>query len=165
MKSAYEFIAEAWKKPSAAYKPKLRAIKAHDAIERVERPTRLNRARALGYKAKQGFAIVRVRVPKGGRKKQKARKARKPLTSGNFYNPKRSHQAIGEMRVGRKFPNMEVLNSYYIGEDGEYTFYEVIMVDPHNPAIKADKTVSWTINQKGRANRGLTSAGRKSRGI
>jgi large subunit ribosomal protein L15e len=165
MKSAYEYMADAWKRPAQAYKPKMRAMKARGAIERIDRPTRLNRARALGYKAKQGFAVAQVMIRKGGRKKQKAKKARKPLTSGNYYDPMKSHQAIAEMRVSRKFPNMEVLNSYYVGEDGEYDFFEVILVDPHSPVIQADKHVSWTIGQKGRAFRGLTSAGRKSRGL
>ena len=34
------------------------------AIERVEKPTNIKKARMLGYKAKQGFIIVRVRVKK-----------------------------------------------------------------------------------------------------
>jgi ribosomal protein L15E len=48
------------------------------AIHRATRPTRPDKARRLGYKAKQGFVIYRVRVRRGGRKKplRKVRAAR-----------------------------------------------------------------------------------------
>ena len=36
---------------------------------RVPRPSRPDKARRLGYKAKQGFVIYRVRVRRGGRKR------------------------------------------------------------------------------------------------
>ena len=36
---------------------------------RVPRPTRPDKARRLGYKAKQGFVVYRVRVRRGGRKR------------------------------------------------------------------------------------------------
>ncbi|MDP3987098.1 MAG: 50S ribosomal protein L15e, partial [Nanoarchaeota archaeon] len=67
----------------------------------------------------------------------------------------------------RKFTNLEVLNSYLLGKDGVYYFYEVILVDPDKPEIKSDKNVSWISKpgNKGRAFRGLTSAGKKSRGL
>jgi large subunit ribosomal protein L15e len=37
----------------------------------IEKPTRLDRARTLGYKAKKGIVVVRVRVPRGGRKRHR----------------------------------------------------------------------------------------------
>ena len=40
------------------------------AVVRIERPTRLDRARALGYRAKQGIILARVRVLRGGRKRR-----------------------------------------------------------------------------------------------
>ncbi|MEM2486836.1 MAG: 50S ribosomal protein L15e, partial [Candidatus Bathyarchaeia archaeon] len=65
------------------------------------------------------------------------------------------------------FPNLEVLNSYWVGEDGRYKWFEVIMVDPHHPAIRADKDINWICEKqhKGRVFRGLTSAGKKVRGL
>ena len=46
-------------------------------------------------------------------------------------------------------------------------WYEIILVDKSHPAIKADKKMSWVCSgkHKNRAFRGLTSAGRKSRGL
>jgi large subunit ribosomal protein L15e len=76
-----------------------------------------------------------------------------------------SKQVIAERRVARSFPNLEVLNSYNVGEDGMYKHYEVILVDPSHPSITADPKTAWIMNQRKRVFRGLTSAGRKSRGV
>ena len=62
----------------------------------------------------------------------------------------------------------EVLNSYWVGEDGKNKFFEVIMVDPHHPAIKSDKQLGWIAegnSHRGRAFRGKTSAGKRGRGL
>jgi len=141
-------------------------IKMKSAIERVRKPTNIARARSLGYKAKQGFVIVRVRIKKGGRRRPKIRKGRRPKRAGLVkFTPSQSLQAIAEKRVARKYPNLEVLNSYYVNEDGKYKYYEVILVDPNHPVIKKDKDINWICNQRGRAFRGLTSAAKKSRGL
>ena len=81
--------------------------------------------------------------------------------------PAKSLQRIAEERASRKFPNMEVLNSYWVGEDGRHRWYEVILVDGHHPAIRTDPHLSWVAERghRGRAERGLTSAGRKGRGM
>ena len=78
-----------------------------------------------------------------------------------------SYQWVAEQRVQRKFRNLEVLNSYNIGKDGLYYFYEVILVDPSKPEIKNDRTISWITQKqnKNRVMRGLTSAAKKSRGL
>jgi large subunit ribosomal protein L15e len=79
--------------------------------------------------------------------------------------PKKNLQWIAEERAARKFPNMEVLSSYWVGEDGKYKWFEVILVDRNHPAIMADKQLSWITTKRGRVFRGLTSAGRKARGL
>ena len=64
--------------------------------------------------------------------------------------------------------NLEVLNSYWVGEDGKNKFFEIIMLDPHHPVIKADKKYNWISSgnsHKGRAERGKTSAGKRGRGL
>jgi len=169
----YKYIREAWKNPKKSYVGELlkaRMIKwrREPVVVRVERPTRLDRARSLGYQAKQGYVISRVRVRKGGRKRPRWRSGRKPSKMGMVkYSPKKSLQWIAEEKAARKFPNLEVLNSYWVGEDGMYRWFEVIMVDPHHPVIKADPKINWIAGKahKGRVFRGLTSAGRKSRGL
>ena len=173
MRSAYHYIAELWKRP---YDRPMKEIMRQHLIEwrreptvvRVERPTRLDRARALGYKAKQGFVIVRVRVRKGGQRKPRPDSGRRPKRMGVYgYTTWKSLRLIAEERAARKFPNLEVLNSYYVGEDGRYKWFEVIMVDPNHPAVQSDPDINWICRSanRGRAFRALTSAGKKMRGL
>jgi large subunit ribosomal protein L15e len=83
------------------------------------------------------------------------------------YTPQKSRRWIAEERAGRKFPNLRVLNSYWVGADHKWVWYEVVMVDPNHPVIFNDPHISWICDptQKGRENRGLTSAGKRSRGL
>jgi large subunit ribosomal protein L15e len=46
-----------------------------NVIHRASRPSRPDKARRLGYKAKQGYVIYRARVRRGGRKKPVAKGA------------------------------------------------------------------------------------------
>lgn len=170
---AYKYIAEAWKKPEESFledlmRQRLIEWRKQPTIIRVEKPTRLDRARKLGYKAKQGFIILRVRVRRGGLRKQRPRAGRRPKRMGvTKYKPAKSLRLLAEERAARKFPNLEVLNSYWVGEDGRFKWFEVIMVDKNHPAIKADKDINWICQKqhKGRVFRGLTSAGKKVRGL
>jgi large subunit ribosomal protein L15e len=165
MISLYKHLREVWKKPRPIYKGHIRKWGKEPVVNRIETPTRTDRARSLGYKAKQGYVIARTRVKKGGRKRPTIRKGRKPATSGRFFTTAQSLQSIAEKRAARKFLNLEVLNSYYVGESGTHRFYEIILVDPNHAAIKKDKKISWIENQRKRVFRGLTSAGKKSRSL
>ncbi len=161
--SFYKYLRAAEKK--GIYKPKLVEWRRQNVAARIDKPTRLDRARALGYKAKQGYVVVRTRISKGGRMRPKIRKGRGPSKMGRRFTPAQSLQAIAEKRVARKYPNLELLNSYYVGEDGKQKFYEAILVDPNHPAIKGDPKINWIARQRKRVFRGLTSAARKSRGL
>lgn len=161
----YKYVQKAWKTPTREMRQKVRMWRKQAVIKRIEYPTKLNRAHELGYKAKQGFVLARVRIRKGMRRRPTPMKGRKPRSMGLFYTPKMNKQAIAERRVARKYPNLEVLNSYKVGQDGNYNYYEIILVDKHHPAIKSDKDIGWIVNQRRRAFRGLTSAGKKSRGL
>jgi large subunit ribosomal protein L15e len=170
---AYKYIAEAWAKPAKSYvdelmRQRLIEWRRQSVITRIGKPTRLDRARKLGYKAKQGFVVARVRIRRGGRRKQRPKAGRRPKRMGvKKFKPSKSLKLIAEERVARKFPNLEVLNSYWVGEDGVSKWFEVIMVDPSHPAIKSDAGINW-IGQKQhrrRVFRSLTSAGKKVRGL
>lgn len=160
---AYKYIQEnlekEYKERDEAYRKKITVWRTEPVIMRVERPANISRARRLGYKAKQGIVVVRTRIDKGRRKRRTPMGGRKPRHAYLYVQPQLSHQAIAEQRVNRKYKNMEVLNSYWVGEDGEYKFFEVILADRTTPGTHHQKLA------KGRAFRGLTSAGRKSRGL
>ncbi|UCH90267.1 MAG: 50S ribosomal protein L15e [Thermoplasmata archaeon] len=169
----YSHIGDAWKKPSEGYVKDLKwermiEWRHEQSFVRVERPLRLDRARALGYKAKQGFAIVRAKVRKGSLRKHTIKGGRRAKRKGiKKITVGKNLQHISEERVAKRYPNMEVLGSYWIGEDGKRKFYEVILVDPHHPVIKSDPKINWICEpqHKKRVYRGLTSAGKKSRGL
>lgn len=150
-----------------SYKKALLAVaRKESAMVRVERPTNLQRARALGYRAKQGFCIVRVRIKKGGRDRPTIQHGRKPSKFGKLrYTTKLSKRSIAEQRVADIYPNLEVLNSYEIITDGAHKWYEVILVDPNHPSIIADPKINWICSQTSRAYRGLTSSMKKNRGL
>jgi large subunit ribosomal protein L15e len=170
---AYKYIAEAWKKPEESFVKELmrhRQIewRQQPAIHRVENPTRLDKARKLGYKAKQGFVMVRVRVRRGGLRKVRPKAGRRPKRMGvKKFKPAKSLRLIAEERAQRKFPNLETLNSYWVGEDGKSKWFEVIMVDIHHPVIRSDSNVNWMAEKqhKRRVFRSLTSAGKKVRAL
>ena len=115
---AYKYIADAWKNPNKTYVKDLmwqRAItwRKEHAITRIERPTRLDRARNLGYKAKQGYVLARVRVRRSGFRKTRPTGGRRQKRLGvNKFKVAKSTQLIAEERAGKRFPNLEVLNSY-----------------------------------------------------
>ncbi len=145
----YRQLAKAWKRPDKSYvqdvmRQRVVQWRRQPSVNRVEKPTRLDRAHRLGYKAKSGIIVVRVRVRRGGAHKLRPVLGRRHKRMGvTKYTPAKSIQLIAEQRAGREYPNMEVLNSYWVWQDGVSRWYEVIMVDPESPQIKADKDLGW----------------------
>lgn len=145
----YRYLKEAWKDRENSYIQEImmgRVIRwrRHPAITRIDKPTRIDRARRLGYKAKKGFIVARVRIRRGGRRKQRPLLGRRQKRLGVAkFTPSKSIQLIAEERVARKYPNLQVLNSYWVWQDGQSKWFEVILVDPHSPHIKGDKDVGW----------------------
>jgi len=170
---AYKYVAKAWKRPEDSFVKELmwqRLIewRRQPTVLRVEKPTRIDRARRLGYKAKQGFVVTRVRVRRGGPRRTRPKAGRRPKRMGVAkLKLAKSLRLIAEERAARKFPNLEVLNSYWVWEDGRFKWFEVIMVDPSHPVIKSDVSVNWICDKvhRGRVFRGLTSAGKEVRGL
>lgn len=142
----------------------------YPAIHKAERPTYLDKARLLGYRKKPGIVVYRVRVKRGGRprKANNGNTHGKPSKSGIYQRkPTKNLQGIAEMRLGRKLGGLRLLNSYWVGQDRVYKFFEAILVDPQRPEIRNDEKLNWICKatMKHRECRGLTSATYKSRGI
>jgi len=171
-KSMYDHVGDVWKKPDTSYqsaqKNRLIQWRREENFLRVERPLRIDRARSLGYKAKQGYVVVRTRVRRGSLRRRQIKGGRKPSSKGmKKITAAKSVQRMAEERTAKRFPNLEVLNSYWVGEDGKHHFYEVILVDPAHPAIVNDPKINWisAVPSKNRVLRGKTSAGQKGRGL
>ncbi|KAF4374725.1 hypothetical protein F8388_020246 [Cannabis sativa] len=197
---AYKYVSELWRKKQSDVMRFLQRVRCweyrqHPSIVRVTRPTRPDKARRLGYKAKQwcssgdvalvdasswfdisslmtndGYVVYRVRVRRGGRKR--------PVPKGIVYGKptnqgvtqlkfQRSKRSVAEERAGRKLGGLRVLNSYWINEDSTYKYFEVILVDVAHNAVRNDPRINWLCNpvHKHRELRGLTSAGKKFRGL
>src|SRR5690606_2600886 len=116
---AYKYLEELYKKKQSdalRFVHRLRCwqLRQRSAVHRASRPSRPDKARRLGYKAKQGYVIYRVRVRRGGRKKPapKGNTHGKPKYHGvNQLKNQRSHRAIAEERAGRLLGGLRVLNS------------------------------------------------------
>ena len=166
-----KYVRELWKKPQEKmpelWRKRLIKWRREASTVRLEKPTRIDRARSLGYKAKEGFIIVRQRVPRGGRMRPKIRSGRRPKHFRRKLVLSKSYKQVAEERANRKYVNCEVLNSYWVAQDGLYFWYEVILVDKANPNIMFDKNIGWISDSQHtkRAFRGLSSAGRKSRSL
>jgi len=167
----YKYVRELWKQPEenleGLYKERIMAWRKEESTVRLDRPTRIDRARSLGYRAKAGIFVVRQKVSSGGRMREKLTGGRKPK---NFRHRKilgMSYQWVAEQRAAKKYVNCEVLNSYFVGKDGQFYWYEIILVDKSHPAILSDKKLSWIANKSSsrRVVRGLTAAGKRSRGL
>lgn len=78
-----------------------------------------------------------------------------------------THYPTSQERAGRYCGGLRVLNSYWIGQDSVYKFYEVILVDPQHKTIRRDPRINWLCKSvhKHRELRGLTAVGRKNRGL
>lgn len=171
---AYKYLNELYKnKQSDALRFLLR-VRAWEyrqlpALVRVIHPARPEKARRLGYKAKQGFVVYRIRVKRGMRKRPYpgGNPSGKPASAGIHVTQKKSLQTIAEARAGKRLGALRLLSSYWVNQDAKYKWYEVVFVDPMHEAIRMDPSINWIANakHKHREMRGKTSAGRRSRGL
>ncbi|GFG30090.1 hypothetical protein Cfor_09510 [Coptotermes formosanus] len=134
---AYKYIQELYRKKQSDVMRFLLRIRCWQyrqltTMHRAPRPSRPDKARRMGYKAKQVYLDV-----------------------------------CFQERVGRRCGGLRVLNSYWVAQDSTYKYYEVILIDPSHKAIRHDPKANWICKSvmKHRELRGLTSAGRKSRGL
>ena len=164
----YHYLGKAWKQTTPALmRERLIEWRAGNSVVKLDKPTRLDKARMLGYKDKKGIVVVRVRLLRGGRKRTRHKHGRKSRKQHVRKILKMNYRWVAELRAAKKFSNLEVLNSYNTGKDGKYYFFEVILVDPERPEILHDHNFAWVADKanRGRVYRGLTSAARKSRGM
>ena len=129
-----------WKENSPELRDRVVSWRKQDAVTRIEKPSRILRARRLGYKAKQGIIVVRMRVGTGGMRKKRPTGGRRPKHLGvTRIKAAVNMRQVAERRVLERYPNMSLLGSYFIYKDGMHYWYEVILADASHPRIKKDK--------------------------
>jgi large subunit ribosomal protein L15e len=167
MKYLKQTFLKEMKEKNEDYRARLIQYRKEPVTIRLEHPTRIDRAKALGYKAKQGVFVVRQRVSGGAHERERNIKGKRSRNAGKRKNLRKNYQWIAEERASKKYVNCEVLNSYFVAKDGQHFWYEIILVDKDHPSVKNDKSLGWITQPQHtrRVFRGLTSAGRKSRGL
>ncbi len=164
-----KYVKQAFRKPSKEAKEvqnqRVIGFRKEPVTIRIERPTRLDKARALGYKPKRGVIIVRQRLVRGGHTRPDISGGRRPSRSHTRLTLGKNYQQMAEERVAKKFKNCEVLGSYHVAKDGKNYWFEIVLIDRTAPEVLADKNLQGIALQKGRSYRGVTSAGRKGRGL
>ena len=161
----YKYMTELYRKKQSDVLQYLQRIRMWhyrqlSSVHRAPRPTRLDKARKLGYKAKQGYCIYRVRVRRGGRKRPvpEGQTVSKPTNQGvNRLNFQRGLRNVAEERARRRCSALRVLNSYWVGQDSTYKYFEIIMVDPHHKAITRDPAVNW-LCEKPKSNKNVSGS-------
>jgi large subunit ribosomal protein L15e len=161
---AYKYIHKLFKEHNRSLlKDRIIQWRKSNVVERIERPTNLARARSLGYKAKLGYVIARVRLLRGGRQRPLIKKGRRSKARRRKKIVGKSYQWIAEERANRKFKNCEVIGSYQLAKDGQYYYFEIILGD--REILKKYPETKYLSYTRGKTFRGLTSAAKKSRGL
>ena len=138
-----------WKENSPEIRDRVVHWRKQEAVTRIEKPSRIQRARRLGYKAKQGIVVIRMRVGTGGMRKQRPRSGRRPKHLGvTRIKADVSMKKVAENRVLERYPNMKLLGSYFVYKDGMHYWFEVILADPSHPRIAKDKELRKRILPK-----------------
>jgi large subunit ribosomal protein L15e len=162
-----KYLEQEYRNPSEELKKiwraRIIAWRKEPTVLGIENPTRIDRARALGYKAKQGYVIARVKLKRGGRQRPQIKSGRRPKTYRHRKIVGKNYRWIAEERAARRYKNCEVLGSYQIAKDGKHYWFEVILAD--RVQVGRYEGMEWLTHSRGKAFRGITSAARKSRGL
>ena len=135
-----------WKEHSDELKAKAIELRKQPTMLRIKRPSKIDRARRLGYKAKQGFVVVRIKVGRGGMRKQRPKAGRRPKHFGVVrIKQSDSMQKVAERRIAEKHPNLKVIGSYYLYQDSKHSWFECILVDINHPAVFKNKELRQTL--------------------
>jgi large subunit ribosomal protein L15e len=137
-----------WNENAPELRERIVGWRKQNAITRIDKPSRIERARRLGYKAKQGIIVVRMRVGTGGMRKQRPTGGRRPKHLGvTRIKADDDMKTVANRRVLERYPNMKLLGSYFIYKDGMHYWFEVILADPQHPRIAQDKELNRQIPQ------------------
>ena len=161
-----KYLSELWNnhdKIKEIIRPRLIEWRRGNSVTRVENPTRLDKAHRLGYKAKQGYIVTRVKLLRGGHERPRFNSGRKSKNTRRKLVLGMNYQWIAEQRANKKYPNCEVINSYFLAKDGRFYFYEVLMID--RELGKKYPEIMNLSEQRGRVYRGLTHSGKVARGL
>jgi len=95
-----KYLRAAWKKPDKKIlRERMIEWRKGGTITKVVKPLRLDGARSLGYKAKKGVTVVRVKIRRGGHRRARPNKARRTKRLHIRKNLRMNYKEIAETRV------------------------------------------------------------------
>jgi large subunit ribosomal protein L15e len=131
-----------WQQNSPEIRQRAIQWRKETAFTRIQRPSRIQRARRLGYKAKQGMVVIRTRVGTGGMRRQRPVAGRRQKHMGvTRMKADINMQQVAEKRTQERFKNLKLLGSYFLYKDGFHYWFEILMADPAHPRISKDKEI------------------------
>lgn len=129
-----------WQQNSPEIRKRAIQWRKDNAFTRVARPNRIQKARRLGYKAKQGMVVIRTRVGTGGMRRQRPVAGRRPKHLGvTRIKADVNMKQVAEKRTQQRYKNLKLLGSYFLYKDGFHYWFEIIMADKAHPRIAKDK--------------------------
>uniref|UniRef100_A0A0E0HPK5 Ribosomal protein L15 n=1 Tax=Oryza nivara TaxID=4536 RepID=A0A0E0HPK5_ORYNI len=164
---AYRCVSELWRRKQSDVMTFVQRVRCWDHRRQpaIGRPTRPDKARRLGDKAKQGYVVLPCPSRRGGRKR--------PVPKGIVYS-KPKHQGITQLKFQRNKRSVaeELLGASWVHSGcstptGTPPNFEIILVDVAHSAIRDDLRINWLckpVHKHGELH-GLTSAGNKYRGL
>lgn len=119
---AYRYMQELYRKKQSDVMRYLLRIRVWQyrqltKLHRSPRPTRPDKARRLGYRAKQGYVIYRIRVRRGGRKR--------PVPKGCTYGKPKSH-GVNQLKPYRGLQSIAEVSLFLIRQDFNFN----LMIQP-----------------------------------
>lgn len=129
-----------WQENSPEIRKRAIQWRKETAFTRIDKPSRIQKARRLGYKAKQGMVVIRTRVGTGGMRRQRPVAGRRPKHLGvTRIKADVSMQQVAEKRTQERYKNLKLFGSYFLYKDGFHYWFEVILADKAHPRISKDK--------------------------
>lgn len=129
-----------WQQNAPEIRQKAIQWRKEPAFKRIPKPSRIQKARRLGYKAKQGMVVIRARVGTGGMRRQRPVAGRRQKHLGvTRMKAEINMQQVAEKRTQQRYKTLKLLGSYFLYKDGFHYWYEVILADPSHPRISKDK--------------------------
>ncbi len=128
-----------WQENRAEIRKKAVLWRKQHSLTKIDKPSRIKRARRLGYKAKPGIIIVRMRVGAGGMRKNRPKGGRRPKHLGvSRIKGRTNMKQVAENRVAQRYSNMTILGSYFLYGDSMHYWYEVVLADQYNSNVIKD---------------------------
>ena len=123
-KNMYYYIGQTWRKifsdKQGDIKTRMIQWRKNPTIIKLDKPNRLDKARMLGYKDKQGYVVVNIKVGRGGMRKSRPKSGRRQRHIGTTrIKSSMNMGTISENRVLNKYPNLSLIKNNFFSRGSQ----------------------------------------------